>query len=260
MRSVAGVDWESIARGMVDGVTTFDLDEKYDDFPSDIPQYWCQNKMGLRRVVIPNNVTIIRSGAFQYCDNLQYFYLPSSVTEMQGQVFYPKNIRLANYRFDFDIDSIAAQATRTFTSLNGNPLVFSHNLYVDGALFTGTLEIPEGVTEIKDFVFRSLANVDLIVVPSTVTRIGSRALYVEADLSKGIKVLATAPPTLGSTDAIGSLNWSSPIYVPDASVDAYKAAWSNHASRIKPLSEFVGGVILDYQLVSECWHSERSAA
>lgn len=234
-----GVDWESIARGMVDGVTTFDLDEKFNDFPSDIPLYWCQNKMGLRRVVIPNNVTIIRSYAFEYCDNLQSFYLPDSVTEMQGKIFSPKNKRPADYRFDFHIDSIAAQATRTFTSSNGNPLVFSHDLYIGDTLVTGTLEIPEGVTEIKDYVFRSLANVDLIVVPSTVTRIGSRALYAEADLSKGIKVFATEPPTLGSTDAIGSLNWRSPIYVPDASVEAYKTAWSDHASRIKPLSEFV---------------------
>lgn len=234
-----GVDWESIARGMVDGVTTFDLDGKYNDFPSDIPLYWCQNKMGLRRVVIPNNVTIIRQAAFQYCDNLQYFYLPSSVTEMQGQIFYPKNIRPADYRFDFHIDSLVAQVTRTFTSLNGNPLVFSRNLYIGDTLLTGTLAIPEGVKEIKDYVLRNLANVDLIVVPSTVTRIGNRALYVEADLSKGIKVLATEPPTLGSTDAIGLLNWKCPIYVPDASVEAYKTAWSNHANRIKPLSEFV---------------------
>ena len=30
------------------------------------------------------------------------------------------------------------------------------------------------------------------------------------------------------------------IYVPDASVEAYKTAWSVHASRIHPLSEYTG--------------------
>ena len=52
-------------------------------------------------------------------------------------------------------------------------------------------------------------------------------------------VKATTPPTLGTNGSMGYGN--SPIYVPDASVDAYKSAtnWSVIASRICPLSEYV---------------------
>jgi hypothetical protein len=47
-------------------------------------------------------------------------------------------------------------------------------------------------------------------------------------------------PTLSHSNAFNQTN-NCPIYVPDASVDAYKAAanWSTYASRIKPLSEYV---------------------
>lgn len=53
-----------------------------------------------------------------------------------------------------------------------------------------------------------------------------------------IIINATIPPSLGGS--IGG-NDNAIIYVPDASVDAYKAAtnWSNYASRIKGISEFV---------------------
>lgn len=56
---------------------------------------------------------------------------------------------------------------------------------------------------------------------------------------KAIIIRATTPPTLGSGVFDNTKNC--PIYVPDASVDAYKSAtnWTTYASRIKPLSEYV---------------------
>lgn len=52
-----------------------------------------------------------------------------------------------------------------------------------------------------------------------------------------IKILATTPPTLSSTNAIPSTIGA--IYVPDESVAAYQAAtnWSSFASKIKGISE-----------------------
>jgi hypothetical protein len=58
-----------------------------------------------------------------------------------------------------------------------------------------------------------------------------------------VVVKATTPPTLDATAWSGASALAS-IYVPDASVEAYKAAtnWSNSniANKIKPLSEFNG--------------------
>lgn len=76
-----------------------------------------------------------------------------------------------------------------------------------------------------------------ITLPSTMTSIGHRAFYDCSGLTS-ITILATNPPTLGSTAAFGNTN-NCPIYVPAASVDAYKAAtnWSSLASRIFAIQE-----------------------
>lgn len=53
---------------------------------------------------------------------------------------------------------------------------------------------------------------------------------------------STTPPTMASTNAFSSISTAAKIYVPDDSVDAYKAAsnWSTYASYIYPLSEYTG--------------------
>lgn len=77
-----------------------------------------------------------------------------------------------------------------------------------------------------------------MVIPASVTLIKGYALYNYSALSK-IICHPTTPPTLESYAFNGS---TCPIYVPDASVEAYKTAanWSSYASRIKGLSEYNG--------------------
>jgi len=72
-----------------------------------------------------------------------------------------------------------------------------------------------------------------------ITLIGSDAFYNCSALQYVI-IRATTPPTLGSTSAFTNTN-NCPIYVPDASVEAYKTAtnWLQFSDRIKPLSEYV---------------------
>ena len=55
-----------------------------------------------------------------------------------------------------------------------------------------------------------------------------------------IKVYATTPPSIVAATGYKILDGTNdcPIYVPDESVEAYITAWSDVASRIKPLSAF----------------------
>lgn len=71
-----------------------------------------------------------------------------------------------------------------------------------------------------------------------VTNIANRG-FRECRALEVIIIDNPTPPTIASNSFLES---SCPIYVPDASVDAYKAAtnWSGYASRIKPLSEYNG--------------------
>lgn len=82
-----------------------------------------------------------------------------------------------------------------------------------------------------------------------ITNIPGRSLYYYTALQSVI-IRATTPPTLANEDAFTQTN-NCPIYVPDASVEAYKTAtnWNSYADRIRPLSEIEGVVIEDgYEL------------
>lgn len=96
-------------------------------------------------------------------------------------------------------------------------------------------------------VFYNCTNVNITEIPADITRIGSGAFYGCRAMPK-VKVLATTPPTLGSkgafmtqTQASGGIeNYYCEVYVPDASVNAYKAAsvWSELADHIHPLTDW----------------------
>ena len=63
---------------------------------------------------------------------------------------------------------------------------------------------------------------------------------------------ATTPPSLANTNAFSNTN-NCPIYVPDASLEAYKTAvnWSAYADRIHPLSEIEGSLVFYDKLVGD---------
>ena len=120
-----------------------------------------------------------------------------------------------------------------------------------------TLVIPDGVTSIGEEAFSYCSGLTSVNIPSTVTSIGRSAFYICRTLTSvtipdsvtsigqyaftycvqlaSVTVKATTPPTLGA-DALTSTN-NCPIYVPAASVNAYKAAanWSTYASRIRAI-------------------------
>lgn len=98
--------------------------------------------------------------------------------------------------------------------------------------------IPANVTSIGDGAFQNVSSLTNVVIPANITSIGSNAFSRCSGLTY-IKCLAVTPPTLGNSTALGQANYTYLIYVPDASVSAYKNAWSGVASRIYPLSEFI---------------------
>jgi hypothetical protein len=73
-------------------------------------------------------------------------------------------------------------------------------------------------------------------IGSGVTSIGSSAFLNCSGLTS-ITVKAVTPPTLGDTPRVFDLDNNCPIYVPSASVNAYKTAsgWSSYSSRIQAI-------------------------
>lgn len=98
------------------------------------------------------------------------------------------------------------------------------------------VNLPDTLTSIGVSAFNSCSSLLEITLPDTLTSIGSYAFYGCTSLQY-IRIEATTPPTLASTNAIPSTIGA--IYVPDESVAAYQAAtnWSSFASKIKGISE-----------------------
>lgn len=116
------------------------------------------------------------------------------------------------------------------------------------------VNIPNGVTYIGINSFYDCLSLLDITIPRTVTRIGDSAFRTSYWTSKDkyqydkmnimktnrvVKCLASTPPQIGDS-VFGIISGSGDIaqykiYVPAASVDAYKASWSEYADRIEPI-------------------------
>lgn len=95
-----------------------------------------------------------------------------------------------------------------------------------------SVTIPNSVTSIGDSAFEDCRSLTSIDIPNSVTSIGDRAFFRCSSLTS-ITIFATTPPTLG--DYVFDITNNCPIYVPCESVDAYKEAWSDYASRIQAI-------------------------
>ncbi len=161
-------------------------------------------------VTIPSGVTSIGQQAFYYTPKLESVVLPNSVTTIGNGAFYYSGIR-----------SIVLPSN--LTVLNGEVL--------SGCSRLTTVELPSSLTVLSYQVFKVSTGLTTITIPSGVTSIGNQCFYGCTGLTSVI-CLATTPPSLGSSVFDNTNNC--PIYVPAASVAAYKAAsgWSTYESRI----------------------------
>lgn len=99
------------------------------------------------------------------------------------------------------------------------------------------LKIAEGVTTIGERVIYNMTALEYVDYPSTITHLGENNFQYATGV-KTMIVRATTPPNLPASSR-GYLTSIEHIYVPSASVDAYKAnsKWSPLASYIQAIPE-----------------------
>ena len=153
---------------------------------SSIDNYAFQNCKNLvADMVIPDNVTSIKTGIFRDCSSLANVTIPDSVTSIESYAFYGcsslKSITIGNgvtlindYAFSgcnsltsVYITDIAKWCTILFYS---NPLEYAHNLYLNGELVTD-LVIPDGVTLIRWHAFYGCNSLKSVTIPDSITSI-----------------------------------------------------------------------------------------
>lgn len=162
-----------------------------------------------------NGVTQIGDYAFYQAGGFTSITIPSTVTAFNEYAFVGVS-SLRSVTIDY-----ASNATLESHQFNGSPIT--------------SLTIGSHPTKIGNSMFFGCNKLTSLVIPSNISSIEDSAFNQCSGLTS-ITVNRTTPPTLGGTYVFDNTN-DCPIYVPAASVNAYKTAsnWSEYASRIQAI-------------------------
>ena len=191
----------------------------------------------LSNVTIGSGVTTIGNGAFNSCSGLTSVTIPNSVTIIGGDAFYYCS-SISNVRIGSGVTTIGNGAFNSCSGLTSVTIPDSvtsiGNYAFNGCSSLSSVTIGSGVTTIGNGAFNYCRGLTSVTIPDSVTSIGIEAFDNCTSLTS-VTVNAITPPNLG--DSVFSNTNDCPIYVPAASVDAYKAAseWRGYASRIQPI-------------------------
>lgn len=237
-------------------ITSFDEFEKFTGVTSLSQQalYQCS---ALSSIKLPQGVTsitdgvslggVMKGGVFAECSSLSEFDC-EGITAIGSAAFYSAPTRLINS------DKVVSIGQWCF-SLGGGGSVslpsldtFGNNAF-SKSLVSEILDLGKvksvGAAGTQNYggygAFYSSTNLTKLVFPSTIESVSS---FSCSRCSSLYTVICNAinPPALGSSvfSSTPIASGTGYIYVPDASVDAYKSAtnWATYESQIKPLSEY----------------------
>lgn len=156
--------------------------------------------ISLQNIIIPDSVTEIGYEAFKGCTNLQTVTIGSGIETIGSSAFTScpniTTVTISNGNLKtvesnafgsstritgVYIDDFNAWCQTNFGSF-GNPVTFSHNLYVNNNPITGTLIIPSEIKKIGSYTFPYLTSINSIVLSEGVEEIGAGAFANNSSL------------------------------------------------------------------------------
>jgi hypothetical protein len=197
------------------------------------------NCISLIHVNIPNGPTTMQQ-SFGGAVSLSSISLPLSITSfLQGPFFNCYKIKKIIAPNITSISNISAHEN----CFSLDKTVYSNSITTiseQGFRFNRSLKnpfIPSSLTSINAFAFDDCTDIVDFLFPASLTTISNGAFRNCSSVLQ-YTFLSTTPPTLANINAFTGINAACKIYVPDASVAAYKAAtnWSTYANYIYPLS------------------------
>jgi hypothetical protein len=235
-------------QGAFQGCTALDSINLADTKLTNIGENAFNGCISLTSLVLPGTLTTIGDAAFNGCMNLTSLEVPDSITsagirvfagcsslvlhieendkvktDLAGKMLIARGVLIAHVEAQGDI-VVPDGVTGIAYTYRRNPDITS-------------VIIPNTVTSIINAAFSECSSLVSVILPETLTSIGDDAFWITGNLIS-VVIYAVVPPTLSGDyvfQASGVIN----IYVPDESVETYKATnrWSDHASKIKPISE-----------------------
>ena len=181
----------------------------------------------LESIKLPSSLTVFGNYSFQGCSKLSITEIPVGTTSIGTNAFYgvaqcPQNVILPNLTF------LGAAA-------------FKNSAGIKKVLNLGKITeiVGGGSIATNSSPFYGCNDVEVFIIPSTVTTLGKGAISYMSSLHTLISK-ATTPPTY-TDNSLYTLAALTSIYVPDASVEEYKGAsgWSSATwqAKIKPISQ-----------------------
>lgn len=203
-----------------------------------IGDYAFARTSGLTSVNIPNSVTSMGGCIFSGASDITEATLDYNGSNVGISMFNDvKSLRKVT--FGSHPTKIGNTMFHNCTSLSSVTIPNNITYIGDQAFYNcsamTSCELSDNITEIRGYTFNNCKSLTSITIPSSVTTINGYAF--SGCVMQYAEILATTPPSLPGTYTFTS---TYPIYVPDASVNAYKSAgddWSQYTSRIKPLSQ-----------------------
>lgn len=217
----------------------------------------------LKTLILNEGLKRINGSAFEYCSGLTEINIPSTVDYIDGDAFdgcygvTSFNVAEGNATFSsidgvlFDDDKYElrlypqGKTDESYTIPAGIRDVMGYAFYGAGNL--KQLIMPEGVSRVYAQAIREMGNLETIDFPSTLTELNAGTFYGCRNL-KTIIIRATEVPNYGGTDLSSSNFDNTILYVPEASLEAYKAnsnfgaLASNGRDNIKSLDDYIAGV------------------
>lgn len=180
---------------------------------TNIPTSFADNNTALTQVLLPTNVSTIGASAFSGCSSLT----------------------------NFDFSNIVSVGSNGFSNAGLTSLNMPKATNIASGSFNG-VKVTHGIFPKMSVVgVGALSNCTLakyFEFGTSLTSVGQAAITNSSKL-EAIVIKATTPPIIESDSFPSSGTYK--IYVPDASVTAYKAIynWMFFTNRITPMSEFV---------------------
>lgn len=201
-----------------------------------IGEYAFGDCTSLTNITIPNSVTEIGQSAFNGCNGLTSVSIGNNVTEIGTFAFYGCS-RLTSVTISDSVTEIGGYTfsfCESLTSVTIPNVVTSIGEYAfQGCTSLTNITIPDSVTTIGNSAFSGCSSLTSICIPNGVTSIGNSA-FKSCYALEEVYCKPTTPPTGGSNMFGSTVLAPDKIYVPSASVSAYKNAtgWSTYADTI----------------------------